>query len=283
MFQKNLTSSNPNYKIAVAVYPDSLENKLEIYNAKDKLITFSVLEKLGLSKDIFKSVKFSKKEVLEKYVKGTFSVDKEGFISVEGSVDFSNLKGYSSILEFAKFKSVSGNFILFGSSFKSLEGCPSFVGGNFSCGLMKIKTLKFCPEYVGGYFDCAHTDLNTLQYSPREVGGDFSCGDTFIKTLRFLPKLNKGFSCVSAPLRSLRGLPKILNGNLVLRENDLNSLKYCPKVINGNLEINSNQLEDLQHCPKIVTGNFSLTNNYGRKFSKEEILATCEVGHWVIV
>ena len=99
------------------------------------------------------------------------------------------------------------------------------IKGNFNIGGNKFKTLKGCPDYVGGDFDCSYNELTTLQYCPQKVEGGFNCSHNKIKTLTYCPKnIDGGFYAESNKLTSLKGLPAS-NFQINVRWNPLKTLK----------------------------------------------------------
>jgi hypothetical protein len=86
---------------------------------------------------------------LKKVIRGTFEIDTEGFINVDGDVDWSH-QGIVSILPF-KF---------------------GIVDGDFDCRANNLKSLEGCPKEIYGDFDFSHNDLTDLKYFPTVVDGD---------------------------------------------------------------------------------------------------------------
>ena len=171
IFQKNLDSTNPNYKLAVAVY-NTPEFLAEVYSADDRRHDFSIVEELGLSKDLFKPVKRSKQEIFGSYINGDYTVNRKGEIDVEGDV---TLPKVGSILKVGKFGKVTGNFICDRAGLTDLKGSPYYVGGFFSCANNSLLNLEFSPNEVKSDFYCFSNKLETLQGAPKHVGGDFDC------------------------------------------------------------------------------------------------------------
>ena len=80
-----------------------------------------------------------------------YSVDDEGFVNVDGTVDISDKDLLSIPVKFG------------------------YVGGSFECWSNNLTSLQGAPREVGGDFACSHNNLSSLQGSPREVGGNFYC------------------------------------------------------------------------------------------------------------
>jgi len=162
IFNKELDSSNPNYKIAVAV---NYSGKLECYNAIDKKIRNSILSKLGLSEKLFKVKELPEQEDLVNCIKGTYKINFRGLIDVDGDVDLNNKK-LNSILDIGNFGIVTGDFDCSHNNLTSLEGCPIQIGGYFNCGFCVLTSLKYAPIYVGGKFSCY---FNKKKFTVKDV------------------------------------------------------------------------------------------------------------------
>ena len=168
IFQKNLPSSDPLYKIAIAVYPDL---KMEMYNAKDRKFTsFKILKELGINKNIFKVNSLNKEELdefLKNHVDGTWKINSKGEIDVDGDI-LMNYKKLISISDIGKFGKVTGDFVCTNNWLKDLEGCPRYVGGTFNVWGNVVKSLKFLPGYVGGDFNLASNHQSLRNPSAKE-------------------------------------------------------------------------------------------------------------------
>ena len=85
-----------------------------------------------------------------------YTINSQGEIDVDGSVDLSNL----SKMEFKKlpykFGKVKGYFDLSGNlNLTSLNNCPDYVGNFFACDFCpQLDSLEGCPTDVGGRFYC---------------------------------------------------------------------------------------------------------------------------------
>ena len=69
-------------------------------------------------------------ELLKKCVDGTYTINDDGSIDVEGDVDLSREKLTKIPFSFGK---VSGDFYCYDNQLTSLEGAPNSVGGSFWC------------------------------------------------------------------------------------------------------------------------------------------------------
>jgi hypothetical protein len=108
-----------------------------------------------------------------------YSVDAEGLVNVDGTVDIP-YKNLTSIP--VKFGYVGGNFYCHYNNLTSLQGAPREVGGDFRCNHNNLTSLQGGPREVGGKFDCDNNNLSSLQGAPREVGGNFYCWNNKFKT-----------------------------------------------------------------------------------------------------
>ena len=99
-------------------------------------------------------------KLLKKYVKCTYTINDDGSIDVDASVDLSN-KNLSKIP--FKFGIVSGDFNCSDNQLTSLEGAPNSVGGDFYCYNNQLTSLEYAPKMVGGSFYCSNNP--NLPYS----------------------------------------------------------------------------------------------------------------------
>ena len=109
-------------------------------------------------------------ELLKKCIRGTYTINDDGSIDVDGAVNLSN-RNLTKIP--FKFRNVSGDFYCHNNQLTSLEGAPNTVGGVFDCTDNKLTSLEGAPNTVGGYFDCSDNQLASLDGAPNNVGGEF--------------------------------------------------------------------------------------------------------------
>ena len=134
-----------------------------------------------------------KSKLLNKWVKGTWSIDADGFVNVIGDVTVTNFSKYQTEI---KFGTISGYFDCDNNNLTTLKGSPQTVGGDFDCSYNKLTTLKGSPKTVGGNFCCFYNNLTTLEGSPQTVGGSFYCYYNKLTTLEGGPKTVDGyFNC----------------------------------------------------------------------------------------
>ena len=106
------------------------------------------------------------RKFLDEYIRGTWSVNSEGLVDVQGSF----LCGGGELEDFLGIR--------FGK-----------VSGNFSCRSNQLRTLEGSPKVVGGYFGCSENQLRTLEGAPRKVGGDFYCHQNPLISLEGAPEV----------------------------------------------------------------------------------------------
>ena len=111
-------------------------------------------------------------ELLKKCVEGTYTINEDGSIDVDGDVNLYN-KNLTKIP--FKFRNVSGYFSCNNNQLTSLEGAPSSVGGCFYCHNNQLISLKGAPSSVGDFFYCDNNQLTSLEGAPSSVGGEFYC------------------------------------------------------------------------------------------------------------
>jgi hypothetical protein len=139
-------------------------------------------------------------EFLDKAVKGTWVVNSEGKVDVDGWVDMSGMELIKIPVKFGK---ITGHFNCFNNSLTSLEFAPSYVGGDFICYNNNLTSLEFAPSKVGGYFDCSINLLTSLEFAPSKVGGYFDCHNNHLTSLEFAPsKVGGDFYCYQNHLTS---------------------------------------------------------------------------------
>ena len=132
-------------------------------------------------------------EILKSCVKGTYTINDDGSIDVEGTVNLSIRKLTKIPFNFGK---VSGGFFCYNNQLTSLEGSPNNVGGCFDCHDNKITSLDGAPNTVSGYFDCNDNKITSLDGAPNTVSGGFYCSSNKLTSLEGAPNTVGGsFYC----------------------------------------------------------------------------------------
>ncbi len=156
-------------------------------------------------------------KLLKKCIRGTYTINDDGSIDVDGSVNLSSKK--LTKIPF-KFRNVSGNFYCYNNQLTSLEGSPNNVGGDFYCSDNQLTSLKGAPNTVGGNFHCYYNKLTTLEGAPNTVSGNFYCYYNQLTTLEYAPNTVSGnFYCHDNQLTSLKGAPNTVGGNFYCYNN----------------------------------------------------------------
>jgi hypothetical protein len=164
----------------------------------------------------------SVKEICQKYRIKNWSINSEGLVDVDGSVDL-----YASLLSEGltklplKFGNITGKFDCRNNQLTSLEGAPIKVQNDFFCCENELNSLEGCPIEVGGYFYCYGNKLTSLEYSPKSVGGDFDCSYNQLTSLVGGPEVVLGyFICTDNKIESFEGFPEDFDRGLVSFDNN---------------------------------------------------------------
>ena len=129
-----------------------------------------------------------------------YSINEDGSIDVDGSVDLSNLKLSKIPIKFGR---VSDHFYCYSNQLANLEGAPSYVGGDFYCGFNNLSSLG-APNHVGGGFYCQYNQLASLEGAPSYVGGDFFCYNNQLASLEGAPSyVGGGFDFENNPIEEI--------------------------------------------------------------------------------
>ena len=107
--------------------------------------------------------------ICEKYNITNYTINDDGSIDVNGSVDLSS-KGLTELP--LVFNKVTGYFGCGYNKLTTLKGSPRWIGGSFSCSYNNLTSLEFGPDYVGSNFWCNDNNL-TDNYCDSEIGGSF--------------------------------------------------------------------------------------------------------------
>jgi len=190
-------------------------------------------------------------EFLDRVVKvGTWVINSEGKIDVDGRVDMSKMNLTQIPVKFGK---VSGWFDCSENNLTSLEGCPDYVGGDFYCYDNNLTSLKGSPIEVVGDFRCYQNLLTSLEFAPSEVGGVFWCHNNNLTSLEGCPnELGGYFYCFGNNLKNyfknIKEEDFKLWGNLnwwdIIEEYPF-LINICKKYITKNYFI-----ELIEHFPK---------------------------------
>ena len=111
-------------------------------------------------------------ELLKKCINGTYTINDDGSIDVDGDVNLSRKKLTKIPFNFSK---VGGDFYCYGNQLTTLEGAPNTVSGDFFCYDNQLTSLEGAPNNVGGGFYCSNNQLISLEGAPNNVGDSFDC------------------------------------------------------------------------------------------------------------
>ena len=156
-------------------------------------------------KQFINESKNSIESICKEYGIKNYTINPDGSIDVDGSIDFRSERITKLPL---RFRNVSGNFWCHDSYLTTLEGCPEFIGGYFYCSNNQLTSLKGSPQNVGGDFYCFNNKITSLKGGPKNVGGDFDFSNNQLTSLEGCPEIGGDFSCAYNQLTSLEGCPQ---------------------------------------------------------------------------
>lgn len=211
---------------------------LKIYEDFSENIITIVDDNMEIDNKISQAIVFC-----ERYNINNYSVNGDGTVDVDGSVDISDRKGLGRIP--IKFRNVTGSFNCYCSDLTTLEGCPTTVGGLFTCHNNKLTSLKGCPSTVGGFFDCRSNSLISLEGCPTNIIGTFDCSDNGLISLKGGPiTVGGGFNCCNNIINNLDGAPKSV-GYFNCTNNRLTSFEGFPDSIRNWMDVSHNPVYEL--------------------------------------
>jgi hypothetical protein len=119
------------------------------------------------------------RKFLDECIFGTWSVNSEGLVDVEGSYwcHEQGLEDFSGI----RFGKVSEDFYCDDNQLRTLDGAPSEVGSDFDCSNNQLRTLEGSPRKVDGNFWCYGNPLISLEGAPEVIQGSFYFKNTYFK------------------------------------------------------------------------------------------------------
>jgi len=168
-------------------------------------------------------------ELLKSCIKGTYTINDDGSIDVNGNVELNN-KNLTKIP--FKFRNVRGGFFCSNNQLTSLDGAPNNVGGYFYCNNNQLTTLDGVPNTVGGGFYCNNNQLTSLGGAPNNVGGDFCCYGNQLTSLEGAPNTVGGnFHCYYNQLTTLKGAPNTVGGSFYCYGNSNLSYSELFKIV----------------------------------------------------
>jgi hypothetical protein len=151
-------------------------------------------------------------EFLNKAVKGTWVINPDGSVDVDGWVSLGLGLEHLNLNEIpVKFGKVSGSFDCAQNNLTTLKNVPVWVGGWFDCSSNHLTSLEGCPDYVGGNFDC--DDNNLKNYFKNIKEEEFKLWGLFIwgwviKEYPFLIKIAKNYVSKERFIELVEHFPK---------------------------------------------------------------------------
>jgi hypothetical protein len=296
LIKKNGDINDKYYKVAIAYKDkDNVRYILTALDSLDKQINETTLKSITKSVDnnwdyiYFENKRWvghvpidimSTKDILNKVVEGTYTIQSNGTVDVNGDVDMFDMNLTEMPVKFGK---VTGYFHCVNNKLTTLEGAPLSVGGYFDCSDNRLTTLEGAPLSVGGDFSCNYNQLTNLKASPESVRGDFSCTFNQLTSLVGAPKSVEGsFYCYDNKLTSLEGSPQSVGRDFFCSDNQLTSLKGAPSSVGDSFRCSDNKLTSLVGAPQSVGKDFDCHNNKV-KFTINDVRAVSDVKGNIIV
>jgi hypothetical protein len=175
-------------------------------------------------------------KICKKYRIKNWTLNPDGTVDVDGSVDLSKQRLSKLPLKFGR---VTGNFYCSDNQLTSLEGCPTEVGGGFYCWRNQLTSLEGCPTEIRGDLRCSDNKLTSLEGCPTEIGGDFFCSYNKLTTLEGCPtEIGGSFWCSKNQLTSLKGAPEYVEGEVDFMPND-----DLPEYVKHILDLNGDRVD----------------------------------------
>ena len=170
-------------------------------------------ENVRMEKPISRWTEKDRKRFLDKVVEGSWNINENGEVDVDGDVDIFQLN----LTEIP---------VKFGS-----------VGGSFDCSYNQLTSLEFAPKSVGRSFYCDNNQLTSLEFAPTSVGKGFYCNFNQLTSLEFAPtSVGRSFYCDNNQLTSLEFAPTSVGGDFYCDNNQLTSLEFAPTSVGGSFD-----------------------------------------------
>ena len=131
-------------------------------------------------------------DICKKYNIENYTINSDGSIDVDGSVDLSHRELAKLPLKFNK------------------------VGGNFTCSYNYLTTLDGCPKEVGGVFYCSSNNLTSLEGIPMRINGFLHCSNNKITTLKGFPMIIEGYLDIESNQISIIDSSVEVRGNIYI-------------------------------------------------------------------
>ena len=105
-------------------------------------------------------------QICKQYYIKDYTINPDGTIDVDRSVDLENKKLTKLPL---KFNKINGIFNCSSNKFKSLEGSPVEINGNFYCYNNNLTSFEYAPKIIRGIFNCQYNNIKSFEYFPSYV------------------------------------------------------------------------------------------------------------------
>jgi hypothetical protein len=161
-------------------------------------------------------------KICKKYGIRNWTLNPDGTVDVDGSVDLSVQKLSKLPLKFGR---VTGYFVCHNNQLTSLVGCPKEIREDFWCQNNKLTSLEGCPREIGGSFWCSNNKLTSLEGCPTEVGDSFWCYLNQLSSLKGAPEYIEG----GVDFIPNNNLPEFIKEILDLNSYDKDIQKYILK------------------------------------------------------
>lgn len=159
--------------------------------------------------------KISIEEFCNRYYIKDYTVNADGLIDVNGSVDLAIQEIKIEKLP-VKFGKVTGYFGTHMIGLTSLEGCPQWVGGDFPCHGNKLKTLKYLPTHIGGNFNFKDNQIYSFDgVYVENIKGEILCEGNPIYEIYKLNPTKYFIEMINEYGAIVKGEPKIIKSRFV--------------------------------------------------------------------
>jgi hypothetical protein len=191
-------------------------------------------------------IKESKEDIdsiCKKYNIQNYTINEDGSVDVDGSVNLN----YVGLTELPlKFRKVSGSFYCNNNKLTSLEGAPHEVGGSFYCSNNQLTSLEGAPNKVGRSFSCHNNQLKSLERSPIRIGRGFDCSDNRLTSLEGSPeKVGGSFYCHNNKLTTLEGISKYISVGINCRYNKIIDVRGVKDGWRGVFLVEDNPIHEI--------------------------------------
>jgi hypothetical protein len=108
-------------------------------------------------------------ELCNKYGINDYTINEDGFVNVDGSVDLNNCNLTEIPIKFGR---INGDFKCAFNRLVNLKNSPTYVYKNFYCNGNYLTTLFEGPKVVNGEYWCSRNNLKDIQGFPESFQSD---------------------------------------------------------------------------------------------------------------